>query len=102
VPGGAGEEAQRAGEVRAAAAGPVAVLAAKLAINPSFGAICSKVVGVALETRRYLKAGADPLAGDYDRRTPLHIAAAEGDLVALQLMVEATSCKVDPADRCAP
>jgi ankyrin repeat protein len=49
--------------------------------------------------RRYLKAGADPLSCDYDKRTPLHVAAAEGNLEALKVMVEATSCATDPLDR---
>eukprot|EP00882_Tetradesmus_deserticola_P028499 GHRQ01031754.1.p2 GENE.GHRQ01031754.1~~GHRQ01031754.1.p2 ORF type:complete len:104 (-),score=23.36 GHRQ01031754.1:176-487(-) len=30
--------------------------------------------------RTYIAAGADVTAGDYDKRTPLHIAAAEGKL----------------------
>ena len=47
----------------------------------------------------YLKAGADPLSRNYDERTPLHVAAAEGNLEALKLMVEETHCKIDPADR---
>jgi hypothetical protein len=33
--------------------------------------------------RRLLRAGANPDAGDYDKRTPLHIAAAEGNLPAV-------------------
>jgi ankyrin repeat protein len=47
----------------------------------------------------YMKAGADPLSRNYDERTPLHVAAAEGNLEALRLMVEETHCKIDPLDR---
>lgn len=38
--------------------------------------------------RRLLRAGADPCAVDYDRRSPLHIAASEGSLAAVRLLVE--------------
>lgn len=34
--------------------------------------------------RRLLRAGADPNAGDYDKRTALHIAAADGNLPAVR------------------
>ena len=34
---------------------------------------------------RLLKAGADVNAGDYDKRTPLHIAAAEVNLTAVSI-----------------
>jgi ankyrin repeat protein len=47
----------------------------------------------------YLKAGASPLSCNYDERTPLHVAAAEGNLEALQLMVEDSHCRIDPLDR---
>lgn len=33
--------------------------------------------------RRLLRAGADPDAADYDKRTALHIAAADGNLAAV-------------------
>ncbi len=33
--------------------------------------------------RRYLGAGADPNSGDYDKRTAMHIAAAEGNVAAV-------------------
>ena len=36
--------------------------------------------GSAAEVQRLLEFGADPNASDYDGRTPLHIAAAEGHL----------------------
>ena len=35
--------------------------------------------------RRYIKAGVDINMGDYDQRTPLHIAAAEINLPAVRL-----------------
>ena len=34
--------------------------------------------------RRLLRAGADVNAGDYDQRTALHVAAAEGNLAAVR------------------
>ncbi|GFH26632.1 potassium channel AKT2, partial [Haematococcus lacustris] len=36
---------------------------------------------------RLLRARADPCAADYDRRTAAHIAAAEGNQAALQLLL---------------
>jgi hypothetical protein len=50
----------------------------------------------------YMKAGANPLSRNYDERTPLHVAAAEGDLEALKIMVDETHCKIDPHDRWVP
>jgi ankyrin repeat protein len=48
-------------------------------------ALCSMVVeeqeGL---LRRYIAAGANVAAGDYDKRTPLHIAAAEGKLAMVR------------------
>lgn len=38
--------------------------------------------------RRYLTAGADPNWGDYDGRAPLHVAAAEGSVVAVQVSTQ--------------
>jgi ankyrin repeat protein len=35
--------------------------------------------------RRLLHAGANPNAGDYDKRTALHIAAADGNLPAVRV-----------------
>lgn len=40
------------------------------------------------QLRRLLRAGARVDAGDYDKRTGLHIAAAEGNLQAVRLMIE--------------
>ena len=41
---------------------------------------------------RLLKAGADVNAGDYDKRTPLHIAAAEVNLTAVGSKALPLSC----------
>jgi ankyrin repeat protein len=63
-------------------------------------AMCAAVHSKSLHAlRRYIKAGADPLVCDCDKRTPLHVAAAEGNLEALQLMVEESRCASDPVDR---
>ena len=37
--------------------------------------------------------------GDYDRRTPIHLAASEGRLEAVQVLVEELDVDVSPADR---
>ncbi len=42
--------------------------------------------------RRLLRAGALPDECDYDKRTALHIAAAEGNLLAVSLLVELARC----------
>jgi hypothetical protein len=46
-----------------------------------------------------LKAGADANGCDYDQRTPLHIAAADGHLKAVRVLVEKGSARVDVRDR---
>ncbi|GBF99143.1 potassium channel [Raphidocelis subcapitata] len=55
--------------------------------------LCNLIFAKGPEARRllaaYLDAGADVNAADYDRRTPLHIAAAEGDFEAVKLLVGA-------------
>jgi hypothetical protein len=38
--------------------------------------------------RLLLRAGAPPDACDYDKRSPLHIAGAEGNLTAVKLMIQ--------------
>lgn len=38
--------------------------------------------------KRWLRYGADPSIGDYDRRTPLHLAAAEGHLDTVRVLLE--------------
>mgnify|MGYP001811165631 FL=1 len=49
--------------------------------------------------RRYLAAGADANAADYDKRTPLHIAAAEGKLGMVVLLVEEGGAELGAVDR---
>ena len=41
---------------------------------------------------RLMRAGADVNAGDYDKRRPLHIAAAEINLPAVSMPCSACSC----------
>lgn len=53
------------------------------------GRACQAVFdGDMLTLRRMLKAGLDVNAGDYDKRRPIHIAAAEGSAAAVKLLVE--------------
>jgi glutaminase len=49
--------------------------------------------------RRYIAAGADVNAADYDRRTPMHIAAAEGKLSLVELLVVEGGADLAAADR---
>lgn len=49
--------------------------------------------------RRLLKAKAPVDAGDYDKRTALHISSAEGNLAAVRLLIEEGGAKVDVKDR---
>jgi hypothetical protein len=47
--------------------------------------LCSAVSEGDLQLlKRLLAAGANPNAGDYDKRRPLHIAAADGNLPAVR------------------
>jgi glutaminase len=48
--------------------------------------------------RRLVSIGIDPGAHDYDRRTPLHIAASEGRMNALQYLLS-VGVHVNPLDR---
>jgi len=49
--------------------------------------------------RRYIAAGADVNASDYDKRAPLHIAAAEGKLGMVVLLVAEGGADLAAADR---
>ena len=49
--------------------------------------------------RRLLRAGADVNAADYDGRTALHIAAAEGNVPAVELLVAEGGADVEKRDR---
>jgi ankyrin repeat protein len=49
--------------------------------------------------RRLLRCGADVNAGDYDARTALHVAAADGNLAAVKLLVEQGRADLDVQDR---
>ena len=74
---------------------------ATLCMNESLAAstLCQLVFdGDALTLRRLLRANINVNAADYDRRTPAHIAAAEGNLVAFKLLVE-FGCDLTVKDR---
>ncbi|KAJ9504820.1 hypothetical protein QJQ45_020591, partial [Haematococcus lacustris] len=49
--------------------------------------------------RRILRSGCDPDAADYDRRCALHIAACEGNLTAVKVLIEEGGATVDFPDR---
>jgi ankyrin repeat protein len=62
--------------------------------------MCSAVYeGDARLLRRLLRAGAPAGAADYDGRTALHIAAAEGNLAMVQLLVADGGADVRATDR---
>ena len=74
---------------------------AKLCMTESFAAstLCQLVFeGDATTLRRLLLAKINVNAADYDRRTAAHIAAAEGNLVAIKLLVE-FGCDLNAKDR---
>lgn len=51
--------------------------------------LCNCVVKNDIETLKlWLRAGADPNASDYDKRTALHLSASEGNIKLIKLLVE--------------
>jgi lysophospholipase len=63
------------------------------------GTLCTLAGAGDLEQmRRLLDAGADPCAGDYDGRTPLHLAASEGRIEMVRFLLE-RGAEVDAVDR---
>ena len=61
----------------------------------SIVASCSAAAGGDLETLENLLAnGANLNKGDYDNRTPLHLAAATGHLKIIQFLIE-KACVID-------
>ncbi len=72
-----------------------------IVVNEMLNAVYS---GDIVYLRRLLRAGADPDCGDYDARTALHIAASEGDIKSVRLLIEEAGATVDPKDRwgCTP
>ncbi|MBK8260988.1 MAG: asparaginase [Nannocystis sp.] len=60
-----------------------ATLGADASIQLCGLAVAGDLTGIGL----LLDAGADPSSGDYDRRTPLHLAAAEGHSAAIALLL---------------
>ncbi len=58
------------------------------------GSMCqAAAVGNVEAVRRFVENGVDPLVGDYDKRTALHIAAAEGQEKVTEYLL---SKKADP------
>ena len=49
--------------------------------------------------QRYLMAGVDLGQCDYDRRTPLHVAAAEGHYDVIEFLLTKAKVAVNPKDR---
>ena len=55
--------------------------------------------GDTVHMRDFVKQGVDPNGGDYDKRTPLHLAASEGLLAVVRFLVEEANANVSPVDR---
>ena len=62
--------------------------------------LCQAVFdGDVMRLRHLIRAGIQVNAGDYDRRTGVHIAAAEGNLAALKVLVEEGGASLEVKDR---
>ncbi|GAX74508.1 hypothetical protein CEUSTIGMA_g1957.t1 [Chlamydomonas eustigma] len=62
--------------------------------------LCSAVfVGDLPQVKRLLRCGLSVDAGDYDKRTALHIAAAEGNLTIVRVLVEGGNANIEVKDR---
>ncbi len=55
--------------------------------------------GDLVRLKRILRSGCDVDAADYDKRCALHIAACEGNLTAVKVLVEEGGATVDFQDR---
>ncbi|KAJ9523339.1 hypothetical protein QJQ45_005385 [Haematococcus lacustris] len=62
--------------------------------------LCKAVIdGDVAKLKQWLKAGVPVNVCDYDNRTPLHVAASEGNLYAVELLVETGGANVCVEDR---
>ncbi|KAL6757545.1 hypothetical protein V8C86DRAFT_2622224 [Haematococcus lacustris] len=62
--------------------------------------LCKTVIdGDVAKLKQWLKAGVPVNVCDYDNRTPLHVAASEGNLYAVELLVETGGANVCVEDR---
>jgi len=69
-------------------------------VDVSPGALCLAAAGDDIDQlRRILKAGGDVDAGDYDRRTAMHLASAEGKLEVVRFLVDEAGANHSPTDR---
>jgi hypothetical protein len=71
----------------------------RAAASPCSTALNSPPPAHVLPCRRLLRAGADANAYDYDKRTALHVAAADGNLSGAKELVEKGSARADVMDR---
>ena len=70
------------------------------ATNISATALCNAAASNNIDALRAIfEAGGDMNAGDYDRRTAMHLAASEGKLEAVRFLVEVAGADHSPRDR---